>query len=436
MRRWTVRQAFELHYLPNARLSPRSAHGYRQAIWHWERLTTNPRLEQITGAIAQDFVTRMLADGYAETTVRCLWWQLCCVIGRFHQKTNANRKALGVLEGRPPRPQIKRAARDLSRYAQFSPLDLTLYDAWWTYHQPDLKQDTAASTIQEYEATLRQWEDVTGNPRLREINNQTLDRFKAALAERGLRPATVNKRLRHLKAIFRRLGPQETRNPAGLGFLPRVPYTKLLREPAKLPRVATMEQLAAIYGACSVATWPDPEKTGLPPRLFWEAITVLAFNLGLSKGDLFGLKHDAVDFGQGLITLVRQKTGKILRLPINDAVQTVLERVWRPERCDRLFYVTGSNRQLYGQWHAIQRAAGVPEPFFGFHDLRRTCATEFERLCPGAGTFILGHSTPAVTWRHYRNPSAATREAAEQLPRIAVDAPQSLPEVVSRKKGH
>ena len=94
----------------------------------------------------------------------------------------------------------------------------------------------------------------------------------------------------------------------------------------------------------------------------------------------------------------------------------MVKRLWRPERSEHLFYVTSSNRQVYREWHAIQKAAGIPKPYFGFHDLRRTCATELEQLANGAGTFMLGHSSPMVTHRHYNNPSAATLTAVEAMP--------------------
>jgi integrase len=425
----TILQAFELAYIPRINPSPQWQQQCRVAISYWRQMTADPPIKLITSEVAQDFIREMRDSGLASQTIRMHWGRIFRVIRLFYKKDNAHRRALGLLTDSPPR--VIYGSRQHSK--TFSPLSMTLYDAWWKFHRPTLI-DAAPATIAEYEITLRKWETYTNNPPIRQIDNGTLDSFKATLLGEKLAPATVNKRVHHLRVILRRLGPQETRYPAGLGILYRVPYTKKLREPAKLPRVLTQEQLAAIFTACDVATWPAETKTlpgdgdfaitpgygakgtGIPPADFWRAIVVLAYNLGLSKEDLFGLRHDEVDFDACLITLVRGKTNRVLRLPMNDHVRNALATIWRPEIQDGLFYESKSNRQLYKQWHAIQNAAGISIPYFGFHDIRRTCATEFERLQAGAGTFMLGHSTPAVTWRHYRNPSEATKQAAAMLP--------------------
>lgn len=418
---WTMAQAFDAVCRERIR-SKSHMNKFLHAMGHWRRLTADPPLREITSEVAQRFVDAMLAENYSSVTVQSIWYTLSSLVGMFYSKNNANRKRLGVLSGAAPRATIPETKPiDPATRLNFDPLSLNVYDAWWRYVFPDV---TNRATLGEYEGTLRVWEELTGNPPLREITNQTLDRFKNALLDQELAPATVNKRLRTLRVIFRRLGPQETRNPAGLGILYRIPYTRPAREMAKLPRTLTMNQLARIYAACSVATWPQPERSGITPRLFWQSAIVLGYNLGLSREELFGLKHEAINLDEGLVTLIRGKTQRALRLPINEAVRAVIEQLWRPDQGEYLLYATASNRQLYEQWHAIQRAAGVSEPYFGFHDLRRTCATELERLSPGAGTFMLGHSTPAVTWKHYRNPSMATREAASQLAQpMAIEGP-------------
>ncbi len=416
----TVEQAFDLVFVPRFKLSKRSTAIMRRGLWLWEAVMNRPPLKEITSDLALEFVDKLQQHGYATGTIEQHWWAVRRVVSHFYPKTNARRHSLGLLSGQPPQVKIKAVCSSPALRGKGSPLDLRLYDAWWQYHRPELETDCALSTIQEYETTLRQWEAYTTNPTLRQISNGTLDEFKARLMKEGLAAATVNKRLRHLKAILRRLGPQETRNPAGLGILYRIPYTKTLRGPTRLPRVIPLAQLKQLHDACEAATWPPQSKSGVSPGTLWRAVVVIGFNLGLSKEDLFGLRHDEVDLNENLITLVRGKTHRVLRLPINQAVRQTLNELWRPSFGDLLLYETRSNRQVYVQWHKIQIEAGVASEgqseFYGFHDLRRTCATEFESLSAGSGTFILGHSTPAVTWRHYRNPSVATKQAADDLP--------------------
>lgn len=419
---WSVRQVFEATVRRDL-LSPDELRASLIHLSHWERRTANPPCQWITDDVAQSYVNALVKEGFTPASIKTMWGVVLRIVGPlFETCHHAMGEPLAILPGRAPRVKIRDAARHPAKYLRFDPLSLTLRDAFERYYLPDLQVDRSKRTIAEYEITLGQWERHTADPEVRAINNETVTQFKLALANKGLSPATVNKRLRHVRAVLRRLSGQWDRNPGGLGFLPRTPYTRFLKEPAKLPRTLTTGQLAKLYAACEGATWPAEQKTGITPRNFWRAIVVTAYNTGLSKEDLFGLKHEAVDFERGLITVVRGKTGRVVRIPLNEALCRALTSIWRPAQRDELFYVTQSNRQLYGQWHAIQKAAGIdPDPvqgYFGFHDLRRTCATELERLAAGAGTFVLGHSNPSVTWKFYRNPSVATRAAIENLPQF------------------
>src|SRR5262249_41962665 len=138
-------------------------------------------------------------------------------------------------------------------------------------------------------------EQIVGLPTLREITSQTLDQFKASLLALNFAAPSVNSRLRYLRRIFYRLGPQQHRHLDGLGILFRIPYTKMLPEPGKIPRTLTIEQIAAIFDACHVASWPDENLSGIEPLIFWQGVIVLGYNLGLRRSDLLSLKHSHVD---------------------------------------------------------------------------------------------------------------------------------------------
>ena len=70
-------------------------------------------------------------------------------------------------------------------------------------------------------------------------------------------PVTINKELRHLRAVLTTAHAWE--------YLPKMPKFKMLREPEKLPTYVTADELAAIYQACDVARIPrshvdEPER--------------------------------------------------------------------------------------------------------------------------------------------------------------------------------
>ncbi len=67
-------------------------------------------------------------------------------------------------------------------------------------------------------------------------------------------PATVNKELRAIRAMFRKA--------VRMGYLVKAPEFEFLKEPGKLPTYVTPEHFAALYPACDTARWPTPVLCG------------------------------------------------------------------------------------------------------------------------------------------------------------------------------
>ena len=146
---------------------------------------------------------------------------------------------------------------------------MTLRQTFELHYQPDLVEEGRTGTIASYETAISRWERHSENPKnppVCQIDSPSLERFRKAVLAAGLRPATFNSTWRHLRALLRRLGPQHDRNPRGLSILDRIPYVKLAIEDLDFPRIATFEELDALYAACEHACWPT---TILPPREFW-----------------------------------------------------------------------------------------------------------------------------------------------------------------------
>ena len=89
-----------------------------------------------------------------------------------------------------------------------------------------------------------------------------------------LSPATVNKELRHLRAVFRKAKK--------LGYLKEAPEFDFLKEAKKLPTYTTPEHFAKMYAACDKATYPK----GLPypPVDWWRGVLITAFMTGWRIG--------------------------------------------------------------------------------------------------------------------------------------------------------
>jgi integrase len=119
----------------------------------------------------------------------------------------------------------------------------------------------------------------------------------------------------------------------------------------------------------------------------------------------------------GTLRYIPRKTGQELRVPIPPVLAERLETF--RHRSSAIFPVTTCRGDVYRQWTRIKAAAGIPASgpeTVHFHDLRRTCQTEWDALLPGLGDFILGHAPRGVGETWYRNFSRHARKNAALFP--------------------
>lgn len=307
---------------------------------------------------------------------------------------------------------------------------LTLKQAFEKYKRPDLA-DASRLTLINYRNSIRRWEELSGNPPIGKIDNTLLAQLREQQIEAGVSPSTINTRWRCWKAILRRCGPPETGNPFGAGVLERVPAMRPVRQTHKLPRRLSMEDIAKVYIACRHAGWP---RSGVHPGDWWRALIVLALTTGLRKGDLWGLTWSAFDLDAGTVDFTAQKTGKSDRFPLHPCAVAHLRRLDQHAPDAKVFrglYCSGDNRtgSFYKRWHLIQEIAKVER--FGLHDLRRTGASEVERVRPGIAPTFLQHAPRNVSDASYLNRFEELKEAIEAM-RLPPGF-QSGPKVAARK---
>src|SRR5262249_35831612 len=148
--------------------------------------------------------------------------------------------------------------------------------------------------------TLSSWERLTANPGISAISDFSLQSFRDARHKEAFRgqaekrAATVNKDLRNIRSILRRVGPRGDRNPAGQGILPSRPDCQPRPADPIRKRIAVRSELAAIYPACDVAIWPAQRVTGVPPPRLWRALYVCELCWGANVGDLLRLTPESI----------------------------------------------------------------------------------------------------------------------------------------------
>jgi integrase len=266
---------------------------------------------------------------------------------------------------------------------------------------------------------LDKWEELTPNPGLKllDINRemrkgetapaQILRTFREGLLAQDYALPTINKHHRTLKTILRAA--------ESAGFISKMPKVSMMREPRRKVHVASFEQIDRIIFSCACARWPrEIEGNPVNPGDYWRALVVFVFNIGLRHSDFTDVKMTDLDWVARSISMFMKKTGDYETKPVEPCVFEHIEKI-RGERV-YLFGKKCSRKQRYGQWKKIQRHAGLPEPLFTFHDLRRTCGSELYAISPAAAQEMLGHSDIETTHKSYTNMTQHLRDVVGHRP--------------------
>jgi integrase len=257
---------------------------------------------------------------------------------------------------------------------------------------------------------LDHFERIINPKRVLRIKTQTIDDYIAKRRqEPGRRkgdlvsPATVNKELRHLRAVLR--------IAHDWGYLPTMPRFRMLREPVELPTHVTPEHFAKIYEACDQARMPE----GMPfsPADWWRALLVMDYMTGWRIGELLALPKEDLDLEAGTaVTRHEDNKGKrderIKRHPV------VMEHLRKLTHFGpKVFPWNHHERTLYDEYARIQEAAGIHLPcraehehtrlchVYGFHDGRRAFATmNADKLSADALQPLMRYKSYATTQKY------------------------------------
>jgi integrase len=277
---------------------------------------------------------------------------------------------------------------------------------------------------------LRQFERIIKPARMRGINSLTVAEFVAKRrAEGGLRPdsiispATVNKDLRHLRAVLRRAWKWE--------YLSEAPEFAFLKEAKKLPTYVPPEHFAAIYLACDQAKLPADQP--YPAADWWRGLLILAYMTGWRIGAILALCREDVDLDAGR-ALSRAKDNKGKRDQYVVLHPLVVEHLRKLTAFGAKVFPWNYRRAtIFSKLAEIQAAAGVKsvgKDHYTFHDLRRGFATlNADRLSADALQALMQHQDYKTTQR-YINMARQLNPALEKL--YVPDLPQvvaSLPKL-------
>lgn len=231
-----------------------------------------------------------------------------------------------------------------------------------------LERGASPHTVEAYRRDLIDLGDFTEHADPDTLPVSVLDDYAVALADRGLSPATVRRRLAAVRAFLKHRAREGARADAGR----TVPLPRLGR---RLPEPLTKAEAEAIV------THPDGSPRGLRDRAMLE----LLYGAGLRVSELVSLRVSDVDLGEGMVRCMG-KGAKQRVVPMGknatEAARVYLQRgrpyLGRMQRGDILFLNhrgQGITRQAVFQLvrdHA--RAAGIAAEVTP-HTLRHSFAT-------------------------------------------------------------
>jgi len=302
------------------------------------------------------------------------------------------------------------------------PGEVTLTRFFETYYRPNRLIDASPATLRKFATAMKYWRMFTGDPPLAEVSIETLARFRECLSKlRGRFPETtmaantIRSHLAHVQAVLDKAGPSGPRNRDAADLLDKVPWVRPPRPEYSAPRTVPMEHLSLAYQAAHAMEVPIVD--GLEPAAWWQALLVVAFNTGLRKRALLGLRFDHVDWtGCHLYvppSLSKTRRGQAIHL--NAVTIRHLLRI-RGDR-ELIFPWPTGDTHFHREVHTLLDAAGIPrDQHWGLHNIRRTTATVLWGSSPQAAQLQLGHTTMRTTQEHYVSGDEILRQALDELP--------------------
>jgi integrase len=283
-----------------------------------------------------------------------------------------------------------------------------------------------ATTLDFYMRALRMFSTTIKVKKLSTVKRITLEVFANARLKEGVASATVNRDLRHVRAAMKWAKRR--------GMVSEIPdfANVFIKEHRKKPTIIPQADFMAMLGAIRN---PDLRLTRRPVD-WWRVFLYIAYYLGFRRGEILSLSWDDINFTtfDVRIRASTSKSRKERMVPMPAEMAKVLEE-WRAKTDQSsssdpvLPWPYDTYRQLYADWHRIQKMAGMPEDaHYVPKNCRSTCASEL--IANQVPTVVvkdfLGHATVATTENYYINTKPAMRAAA-QARKVQVEAENTNP---------
>jgi integrase len=227
--------------------------------------------------------------------------------------------------------------------------------------------------------------------RLSDLTPDLVSEWLYHLQKTDKAPETVNGYRRAVLTIWRWATPSD--QP-----LPRLDRVRTCKTPDKPRPAFTLEELQALLHAATLSLGSRPD--GLPWCVWWPAYIHSAYSTGQYLSDLARIGWVDVRPDRRC-TFVRRKTGRAITVEFSSQAIEWCERIKSMLASSHVLPWTYSPAAFSGQFRRLTRKAGVREGTPKW--IRRSAVSYAEAEHPGNGRVIAGHSSQAITDRHYRD---------------------------------
>jgi integrase len=287
-------------------------------------------------------------------------------------------------------------------------LDGTLLSYFCCVYRPRKLRSVAATHIENYRIQLRHFARFLGrDPVLSDLTDETVGNLMQWLSDNGRAPRTCNKARHMLAAFWRYLHRKRIvdTEPEELEDFP---------EPEATPTAWSEAQLSLLWEACRT----QEGKVGdIAAAGFWLALHSLIWNTGERIGACLMLRWDDLDLDGGTVNF-RAITRKGRKKPKHWKLHPITVQLFRdiadPPR--EVVFDSGLEiSSLYCRYNALLKEAGLPHGRDSkFHRMRKSAASFFE-AAGGDATFLLGHSSRAITLLYLDPRIVVPKQAADLL---------------------
>lgn len=296
--------------------------------------------------------------------------------------------------------------------AEVTPNKVTIWNLCFAYLAAE--STIESSTAELTERAVRYMVEALGDIRVVDFDYRQAQRFQSWLISTGRNEVSANIYIKTVRPVFRWAVRQH--------LIAADPFAELnmFRISRKQIRIYTQREFQELFRSC--------------PSGMWQARVLLAKTAGLRRGEIMNLTLDDIDFDHGLIFVQPKREGRSTwrwvvkdkdrrELPLVPELSRVLvdlvndlpegqpyplisvdryEQVMRlkarsvlPDRVRRC------PDENFKPWRRIRKLAGIKHGTF--HDLRRTCITEWleNGLEPHEAMRLAGHSDVETTMNYY-----------------------------------